>query len=78
MPTYIDWMAVCCMISATGTSKYFCAGGFTRQGLPVGVQLVGKPRGDLALLRIAAAFESATAHGERQPNLNPILGNRRG
>ena len=78
MPTYIDWMAVCCMISATGLPSISVPGGFTRQGLPVGVQLVGKPRGDLALLRIAAAFESATAHGERQPNLNPILGNRRG
>ena len=71
-------MAVCCMISATGLPSISVPGGFTRQGLPVGVQLVGKPRGDLALLRIAAAFESATAHGERQPNLNPILGNRRG
>lgn len=78
MPTYIDWMAVCCMISATGLPSISVPGGFTRQGLPVGVQLVGKPRGDLALLRIAAAFESATTHGERQPNLNPILGNRRG
>ena len=78
MPTYIDWMAVCCMISATGLPSISVPGGFTRQGLPVGVQLVGKPRGDLALLRIAAAFESVTTHGKRQPNLDLILGNRRG
>lgn len=31
--------------------------GFTKDGLPVGLQLVGKPRGEAALLGAAAAFE---------------------
>ena len=77
MPTYIDWMAVCCMISATGLPSISVPGGFTRDGLPIGVQLVGKPRGDLALLRIAALFEAATKHGERKPDLTQIVGHPR-
>ncbi|MFD4944454.1 hypothetical protein ACFVYE_33140 [Streptomyces sp. NPDC058239] len=33
--------------------------GFTDDGLPVGIQLVGRPAGDLELLRIAYAFQNA-------------------
>jgi amidase len=33
--------------------------GFTRAGLPVGLQIVGKRRGEVAVLRAAAAFETA-------------------
>ena len=77
MQTYIDWMAVCCMISATGLPSISVPGGFTRDGLPIGVQLVGKPRGDLALLRIAALFEAATRHGERKPDLTQIVSHPR-
>ena len=33
--------------------------GFTRQGLPVGLQIVGRRRGEAAVLRAAAAFEVA-------------------
>ncbi len=33
--------------------------GFTRAGLPVGLQIVGKRRGEVAVLRAAAAFEAA-------------------
>jgi Asp-tRNA(Asn)/Glu-tRNA(Gln) amidotransferase A subunit family amidase len=32
--------------------------GFTSQGLPVGLQIVGKRRGETAVLRAAAAFEA--------------------
>ena len=73
MPTYIDWMAVCCMISATGLPTISVPGGFTKGGLPIGVQIVGKPRGDLALLRIAGAFEAATGYGLRKPDLNAFV-----
>ncbi len=33
--------------------------GFTSQGLPVGLQIVGRRRGEAAVLRAAAAFEAA-------------------
>lgn len=73
MPTYIDWMAVCCMISVTGLPTISIPGGFTEEGLPIGVQLVGKPKGDLALLRIAQAFETATGYGQRKPDLHALV-----
>ena len=36
-------------------------------GLPIGLQLVGRHRGELALLRLAAAIERATASGAVRP-----------
>jgi amidase len=41
--------------------------GFTKQGLPVGLQIVGKRRGEAAVLRAAAAFESARPWADRVP-----------
>ena len=67
LPTYIDWMTVCCAISVTGLPAISVPAGFTSAGLPVGLQIVGKPQGDLELLRIAQAFEQATMHHQRLP-----------
>ena len=33
--------------------------GFTSEGLPVGIQIMGKPRGEAALLQVAKQFEQA-------------------
>jgi amidase len=41
--------------------------GFTRSGLPVGLQIVGRPRADAAVLRAAASFERARPWGGRRP-----------
>jgi amidase len=41
--------------------------GFTRAGLPVGLQIVGKRRGEAAVLRAAAAFEAAQPWSGRVP-----------
>jgi amidase len=35
--------------------------GFNDQGLPMGLQLIGKPQGELALLQLAHAYEQAAA-----------------
>ncbi len=43
--------------------------GFTSQGLPIGLQLVGKPFGEKTILQAAAAFEKATTHHEVLPPL---------
>jgi len=43
--------------------------GFTRDGLPVGLQIVGKRRGEAAVLRAAAAFEAAQPWAKRVPPL---------
>jgi Asp-tRNA(Asn)/Glu-tRNA(Gln) amidotransferase A subunit family amidase len=41
--------------------------GFTRAGLPVGLQIVGKRRGEIAVLRAAAAFEAAQPWAHHVP-----------
>ena len=69
METYIDWMTVCCAISVTGLPALSIPAGFSTSGLPVGLQMVGKPRGDLDLLRIAHCFEVATGYAARTPEL---------
>jgi amidase len=41
--------------------------GFTRDGLPIGLQIVGRPRHEAAVLRAAAAFEAARPWAHRIP-----------
>ena len=72
METYIDWMTVCCAITVTGLPAISIPGGFSREGLPIGLQIVGKPRGDLALLRLAHTFEQATQHYKTLPQVSAI------
>ena len=68
MSTYLDWMESCWSITVTGAPAISVPAGFTDGGLPVGLQLVGRPRADLALLRIAHAFEAATGVWRRAPS----------
>ena len=67
MPTYLDWMRVCCVVSVTGLPAISVPAGFTDSGLPIGVQIVGKPHGDLELLQIAQAVEAASGCYLRHP-----------
>jgi amidase len=69
METYIDWMTVCCAISVTGLPALSVPAGFTRGGLPVGLQMVGGPHDDLGLLQLAHEFEQATHYHKRRPEL---------
>jgi amidase len=64
---YIDWMKSCWYISATGNPAASVSGGFTPEGLPVGVQIVGRNQEDFSVLQIAHAFEQATGFGQKRP-----------
>ncbi len=58
MDTYHRWME--CTIYATfaGLPAISLPCGFNAQGLPMGVQIIGKPQGDAELLALAAAYEA--------------------
>ncbi len=64
---YIDWMKSCWYISATGNPAAAVPGGFTPEGLPVGVQIVGRDKADFSVLQMAYAFEEATGFGKKRP-----------
>ena len=69
METYLDWMRSCYYVSVTGLPAISVPAGFTPEGLPVGVQIVGRHQDELGVLRLAYAFEQATRAGERRPAL---------
>src|SRR5262245_22878841 len=64
---YIDWMKSCWYISATGNPAASVPAGFTTEGLPVGIQIVGRNNQDFSVLQLAHAFEQATGFGNRHP-----------
>ena len=65
--SYIDWMKSCWYISATGNPAASVPAGFTPEGLPVGVQIVGRFNEDFSVLQLAHAFEQVTGFGKRHP-----------
>ncbi len=69
MDTYHRWMEVFIYATLAGLPAASVPVGFNDQGLPMGMQLIGRPQADLAVLRMAQA------HAERSAN---ILGRRPG
>ncbi|MDQ4086293.1 MAG: amidase [Actinomycetota bacterium] len=67
--TYLDWMRSAYWVSATGCPALSVPGGFTDEGLPVGLQVVGPHRADLRVLQVGHAFEQATRFWLRRPAL---------
>jgi amidase len=57
MPTYHRWMEVVISASLAGLPAAGVPVGFGPQGLPMGMQLIGRPRGDRALLELVAACD---------------------
>jgi amidase len=69
MDHYIAWMKSAYWITATFCPAISVPAGFTSDGLPVGIQIVGRYRDDLGVLQIAHAFEQATGFGRQRPAL---------
>jgi aspartyl-tRNA(Asn)/glutamyl-tRNA(Gln) amidotransferase subunit A len=59
----------CAPFSVTGQPAFALPAGFTADGLPIGVQLVGRAFAESALIRIAAAFETNGGRRHRRPLL---------
>jgi amidase len=60
-------MKSCYYITITGHPAISVPAGFTEDGLPVGIQIVGRSFADLAVLQLGYAFEQATQIGRRRP-----------
>lgn len=67
MSTYIEWMQSAYFITVTGTPAISVPAGFSPDGLPIGLQIVGPHRADFDVLRIAYAFEQATKFSNIRP-----------
>lgn len=69
LESYLEWMRSCYWISVTGAPALAVPAGFTPEGLPVGLQIVARPRNELGLLRLGHAYEQATGFWRQQPGI---------
>jgi amidase len=67
MADYTNWFFLTYAISVLGLPAISVPAGFTRDGLPVGLQIVGRRRQEAAVLAAAAAFERAAPWADRIP-----------
>ena len=59
MDTYHRWMEVVIYATFAGLPCISVPAGFNAQGLPMGLQLIGRPQADAEVLRLAHAYEQA-------------------
>jgi aspartyl-tRNA(Asn)/glutamyl-tRNA(Gln) amidotransferase subunit A len=57
--------------NVTGSPALVQCIGFTDDGLPLSMQVVGRPFADATVLRVAKAYEDATPWRHRRPTLDP-------
>ena len=60
--------------NVTGQPVLALPNGFGRNGLPLGMQIIGRPFGETTILRIGHAYEQATEWHRRRPALVPGAG----
>ena len=58
--------------NVTGNPALAMPTGFSRSGLPVGLQIVGRAFDEPTVLRIAAAYEAASGLSNRRPDLQAV------
>ncbi|MFE1746988.1 amidase [Coleofasciculus sp. H7-2] len=64
----IQWIAPCPPFNATGQPAISLPTGFDANGLPIGVQLVGRPADETTLIALAAQLEAAKLWSDRRPD----------
>ena len=71
LENYLDWMKSCYYITITSHPAISVPAGFTEDDppLPVGIQIVGRYRGDFSVLQLAHAFEAETEAHKRRPGV---------
>ena len=67
MRSYHEWMQCVAPATMAGLPVAGAPAGFNEEGLPMGVQLIGRPRGEKALLAHCAAYDQATQWARKRP-----------
>ena len=57
---YVEWLKFSYLATTVGLPAISIPIGFTANGAPMGIQMVGQPRGEAGLLQIAAVMEQIT------------------
>lgn len=57
--------------NVTGSPTLVVCNGFSKQGLPLGMQIVGRPFDEAGVLRVGHAYEKAAGWRSRRPQLAP-------
>jgi len=60
---YVEWLKYSFLSTTTTLPSISVPAGFSASRLPVGIQLLGRPRGEARLLQVARAFEMAVGTG---------------
>ncbi len=69
VPDVYTWTAFTFPFNATGQPAFSLPNGFTKSRLPIGLQIVGRPAGESAIIPLAAAFEEARPWKDSHPPL---------
>jgi amidase len=67
MRTYHEWMQGVCLVTMSGCPALAAPAGFSAQGLPMGIQIVAPVHHEMDALRLAHAYEQASAWTKRRP-----------
>jgi amidase len=67
MDTYHRWMEVCLLATMIGAPTMNVPVGFNKDGLAMGMQIIGRNHADLAVLQLAYAYDQATQWVSRHP-----------
>ena len=76
MDTYHRWMEVCLFATLIGSRAINVPVGFNKDGLPTGMQIIGRNHADLAVLQLAYSYEQATEWVNTHPP--PLLAQFKG
>ncbi|MFF4739467.1 amidase [Streptomyces sp. NPDC001262] len=66
---YREWMRICSRVTLAGLPAISVPFGFTAEGHPTGLQIIGRQGDDLGVLRMAAAVETATGTWQQHPHI---------
>ena len=67
LTNYLEWMSPCSSITVTGLPAISVPAGFDEDGLPAGLQIVGRQRADFSVLQMAYGFEQSTEFWRVRP-----------